>query len=330
MRKPSRKALTTTAAVLACFSLSVADALAKKSSLRDEFELAPFVGGMSDPTQPKSFSEEFPSKQKSIAPKPHVRKPEHNNPWKPKIDPEDLKAIEKETEETEDGEEREKTPEDIEKEKKEAERAELYWSTDPHFYYKRANYCLSKKHYKQALNDLNEACQLKPDYWEARYLGAYIFQLQGRTNEAIDKYKEYIAVRPDDIHARINIGSLLRSKGDFLDAEENYRKAVETNFYSIQAHYNLANVLIDQHKHEEALKELKCCLKLDPKNAWVHNNIGVIYQKRNYLEEAEEEFVRALTLEPANRTFEKNLTLLRARKDKSRGDNMRADAADVL
>ncbi len=326
MRKLSRKALTTSAALLACFSLSVSSALAaKKASVRDEFTM-PFVGGMADPARPKSFSEEFPTEYKAH-PKAtgFERKPEQTSPWRPKIDPEELKAFPKESEDAED--EEEKTAEQIEKEKQEAERAALYWSDDPHFYYKRATYCLSKKHYKQALNDLNEACKLKPDYWEARYLGAHIFQLQGRTNEAIDKYKEYIAVRPDDIQARINIGSLLRSKGDFLDAEENYRKAVDINFYSLPAHYNLANVLIDQHKHEEALKELKCCLKLDPRNAWVHNNLGVIYQKRNYLEEAEEEFVRALTLEPANQTFEKNLNLLRNRK-KTR--DIASDAADVL
>lgn len=326
MRKPSRMVITT-AAVLACFSLSINSALGKPS-LRDEFEMSPFVGGMSDPTNPKSFAEEFPTKPTHKSSKGAERRHEKANPWKPKIDPDELKAIQQESDETDGDEDEARTAERIEKEKQEAERAELYWSDDPHFYYKRASYCVSKKHYKQALNDLNEACKLKPDFWEARYLGAHIFQLQGRTNEAIDKFREYIAVRPDDIQARINIGSLLRSKGDVLDAEENYRKAVEINFYSLPAHYNLANCLIDQHKHEEALKELKTCLKLDPKNAWVHNNIGVIYQKRNYLEEAEEEFVRALTLEPANQTFEKNLALLRARKDKSK--NISSDAADVL
>lgn len=324
MRKPSRKAVTISA-LLACFSLSVSSAQGKPS-LRDEFMMAP-VGDMT--ASPKSFAEEFPSKQK-YSPKSFERKPSQtNNPWKPKIDPEDLKDLNRDGETDDDGDEDEaKSEERKERARKEAEHAALYWSDDPHFYYKRASYCLSKKQYKQALNDLNEACKLKPDYWEARYLGAHIFQLQGRTDEAIDKYREYIAVRPDDIQARINIGSLLRSKGDVIDAEENYRKAVDINFYSLPAHYNLANALIDQHKNEEALKELKICLKLDPKNAWVHNNIGVIYQKRNYIEEAEEEFVRALTLEPANQTFEKNLSLLRARKDKSK--NISSDAADVL
>lgn len=323
MRKPSRKAITT-AAVLACFSLSISSAQGKPS-MRDEFQLAP-VG---DSSGSKSFTEEFPNKQK-YSPKSFERKPStSNNPWKPKIDAEDLKDLNRDGETDDDGDEDEaKIEERKEKARQEAEHAKLYWSDDPHFYYKRASYLLGKKQYKQALNDLNEACKLKPDFWEARYLGAHIFQLQGRTDEAIDKFRDYIAVRPDDIQARINIGSLLRSKGDVIDAEENYRKAVEINFYSLPAHYNLANCLIDQHKHEEALKELKTCLKLDPKNAWVHNNIGVIYQKRNYLEEAEEEFVRALTLEPANQTFEKNLSLLRIRKDKTK--SISSDAADVL
>lgn len=200
-------------------------------------------------------------------------------------------------------------------------------SKDPSVYLKRAQIFLKHKLYKRALKDINKCLELNPNNWNAKYLGAYIYQLQGRDEEAITRYRHLLSVKPDNILAHINLGTLLRKKHQYKLAESHYRKAVGINYYSLKAHYNLANVLVDQQKSEEALKELKVCVKLDPTNARVHNNLGVLYQKRNYLEEAEEEFLRAITLEPANQTFVTNLKLLRGHKPTHQ---VQADAADLL
>lgn len=338
MKNPS-KAIGVAIGVFAGLSLTVGSANAR-SSFEDN-DIAPFISGSGDKSRPSTFADELPKVQKpAVTPTTKsgtkaVSKvtPRTSNAWRPSYEEEEKVAAKEDEEEEEEDDADLSIEEKAEKqraklEKKIAEENALPTSDDPNYYYKRAQFFMGKKHYKQALLDINECMKLKPDYWEARYLGAYILQLQGRTNEAIDHYKKYVAVRQNDIQARINLGTLLRKAGDYPDAEEHYKKAIEINFYSFPAHYNLANVLIDQHKTEEALKELKACQKLQPRNAWVHNNLGVIYQKRNYLEEAEEEFVRALRLDPANKTFEQNLALLRQRKDKTK--EMRADAADLL
>src|SRR5262249_33691166 len=141
-----------------------------------------------------------------------------------------------------------------------------------------------------------------------------VYQLQGRDDEAIERFKHYLSICPDDINANINLGGLLRRKGKLADAEKYCRKAGDINFYNLEAHYNLSNVLFDKGDQAPALAQLKICMTMDSNNAYVHNNLGVLYQKRNYLEEAQEEFIKALKLEPANKTFLKNLELLKERR----------------
>jgi Flp pilus assembly protein TadD len=183
--------------------------------------------------------------------------------------------------------------------------------SDPELHYKLAKQLVAKKKLPEALQEINKCLQLNKDYWDARYLGAYIYQLQDRVPESIHRYQDYVKHKPDDLQAHINLGVMLRKAGQDAEAEDQYRKAIDIKFYSLEAHYNLANVLIGEEKFEDALKELRVCLKIAPANAWVHNNLGVIYQKRNYLEEAADEFLRALNLEPANKVFEKNLAMVR-------------------
>lgn len=190
---------------------------------------------------------------------------------------------------------------------KEQNPLDLITESDPEVFLRMAKQEVERKDYRAALQAVNKALLLNKNCWEARYLGAYVYQLQNRYKEAIVRYKEYLAVRPEDQLAHINLGVVLRKEGKLQEAEYEYRKAVQLNYYSLEAHYNLANLLIARNELEPALKELLACAKIAPSNAWVHNNLGVIYQKRDYLDEAKEEFDRALNLEPANKTFEQNL-----------------------
>lgn len=182
---------------------------------------------------------------------------------------------------------------------------------DPHVFLARAKKLTELGAYAEAFVELNKALEHNPRFWEARYLGAYIYQMQGRLKEAIPGFRQFLQVYPEHVQARVNLGMCLKKAGELSEAEAEYKKAIDLKYFSLEAHYNLANLLIEQNRLEEALKELRACEKISPTNAWVHNNLGVIYHRRHYLEEAEEEFLRALNLEPANKTFENNLEMVR-------------------
>jgi len=182
---------------------------------------------------------------------------------------------------------------------------------DPAIHLNLAKRLTGLKKYKEALQEVNKALIENPDYYDAWYQGAIIFQLEGRRKEAIVRYKRLLNRRPDYLGARINLGSLFRQEGRIQEAEDQYRKVISENFNSFDAHFNLANLLIDRERLKEAVTELNICIKFQPTNAWAHNNLGVIYQRGQYLEEAEEEFRKASNLEPANTRFVENLELVR-------------------
>jgi len=182
---------------------------------------------------------------------------------------------------------------------------------DPDLHLRMAKRMTERMQYHDALLQINKALVLNPKLWEARYLGAYVYQMEGRFPEAISRYEQYLKVKPDNVQAHINLGVCMRHENRIDEAEDEYRKAIDMNYYSLEAHFNLANIFIAHDELEKAIKELLACEKIAPTNAWVHNNLGVIYQKRDYLEEAEQEFGKAANLEPANKTFELNLGLAR-------------------
>ncbi len=153
-----------------------------------------------------------------------------------------------------------------------------------------------------------------PQYYEADYLGALIYQCQGRKQEAVAKYKRLLLKKPNYLQARISLGMALNELGQDKASEQQYRKAIEISFASCEAHYNFANLLIKDGRLKEALAELKICQKLSPTNAAVHNNMGVIFLHENYPEEAEKEFRQATELAPDNKTFLHNLESVHDKK----------------
>lgn len=181
-------------------------------------------------------------------------------------------------------------------------------TVDPEYYYKRSRNFVRDGDLQSALNYVNKALELNPEFWEAWYEKAMIYQVTGYDAAAARRYLELIKHRPEMAEAHIGLGSLYRKHHNYELAEGEYKTVIDDNFSSFEAHYNLANVYMEQEKLEPALKEYKVCLKLKPTSGIVHNNLGVIYEKRNFLDEAAQEFTKASHLEPANQQFADNLS----------------------
>ena len=120
--------------------------------------------------------------------------------------------------------------------------------SDPQLHVKLAKQAINRKAYAEALVQVNTALKLNKNEWEARYLGAYIYQLQGRTAEAAERYKQFLLAKPENQQAHINLGVMLRQLGKLDEAEDEYRQAIDLHYYSLQAHYDLANLLIAREK----------------------------------------------------------------------------------
>jgi tetratricopeptide (TPR) repeat protein len=184
---------------------------------------------------------------------------------------------------------------------------------DPEYYYRRAKTYIRDNDLQSALNYINKAMELNPDYWDAWYIKAMIYQMSGKDAAAARRYMELAKRRPDMMEVHIALGILYRKHQNYDLAEQEYKTVIEGRPTNFAAHYNYANLLLDQAKLDQALKEYKLCLKLQPTNAMVHNNVGVIYEKRNFFDEAQEEYTKATHFDPANQKFADNLVLIRAK-----------------
>lgn len=185
-------------------------------------------------------------------------------------------------------------------------------SIDPNLHYEKARRLAFEKKYNEALKEVNQALLQNPKYYEAKYLGAVIYERQGRKQEAANRYRQLLTEKPNYLQARISYASVLADLGQEKEAEVEFKKAIELEFVSCEAHYNFANLLTKENRFKEALSELRICLKLKPDNAAVHNNLGVIYFHQNHKEASEKEFLQASELDPANKIYVRNLELVRS------------------
>jgi Tfp pilus assembly protein PilF len=182
---------------------------------------------------------------------------------------------------------------------------------DPAFFYRRSLTFMEQGDFQSALNYIDKSLSLSPEYWEAWYQKALIYQMAGYDGPAARRYLALLQHRPEMVPAHIALGMLYRKHGNLELADNEYRTAIDLKPRCFAAHYNLANLLVDEQQPEKALKEYQNCLKIKPDDAQVHNNIGVLYEQGKYFEEADKEFSKATHLAPANAKFAANLDRLR-------------------
>ena len=77
-----------------------------------------------------------------------------------------------------------------------------------------------------AVDHLQEAVRLRPDYADAYFnLGSVLFQ-QGRIGEAITQWQKALAIRPRDAEAHRNVADALRKQGKLKEAIAEYENAL--------------------------------------------------------------------------------------------------------
>ena len=100
-----------------------------------------------------------------------------------------------------------------------------------------------KQLWDAAVDHLQEAVRLRPDYADAYFnLGSVLFQ-QGRIDQAIAQWQKALAIRPRDADAHRNVASALRKEGKLKEAISEYEQALNIAPEDSLALNNLAWIL---------------------------------------------------------------------------------------
>jgi Tfp pilus assembly protein PilF len=117
-----------------------------------------------------------------------------------------------------------------------------------------------------AIEVLNKALKLKPDYPVANYLLAVALDQQGKLEEAIDKLEKAKVSAPQDFGLRFQLGMLYWRKGDLDKAQAEFEETLGINPDYSNAIYMLGLIYDKKGEKEMAKKEFEKVLKLNPEN----------------------------------------------------------------
>lgn len=121
---------------------------------------------------------------------------------------------------------------------------------------------------------------------------------QGRTQEAIEHYKQAIDKKPDFSEAHSDLGVMYQDRGEFQKAIAHYQQAIQADSQFIEAYTNFGVALNALNRTAEAIRTLQRGLDLQPDHPETLFNLGVIYQQQKRNQQAIVQYRLAIAADP--------------------------------
>ncbi|MBZ0104022.1 MAG: tetratricopeptide repeat protein [Sulfuricella denitrificans] len=157
---------------------------------------------------------------------------------------------------------------------------------------------LVRKQNQAAIDSLQRALALRPDFADAYGNLGNAQQNLGQFDEAIASYRRALALKPDFADAHSNLGNALSMLGRFDEAVACYQRALAIRPDFADASFNQGNALKSLGRMDEAAACYQHALTLQPRLADAHNNLGNVLQGMGRLEAAAASYQRALAIRP--------------------------------
>jgi len=120
----------------------------------------------------------------------------------------------------------------------------------------------------------------------------------GKTEEAIQHYRNAVASSPEFYPAHNNLGSIYLARQNFEAAQSEFEATLKANQNDVEAHFNLANVFLLTQRYPAAEHEIDEGLKRRPDSAFGHFLHGLLYSHTARPELAEKSLLSALQVDP--------------------------------
>lgn len=176
----------------------------------------------------------------------------------------------------------------------------------------------------QALEAYQTALRLYPDYPRRNVgfnndYGNLLLEL-GRVEEAVEFLERAATLDPQWSIPQYNLGLAYAKQGRYPEAEDAFRRALALNPEDPDIYNSLSRLLIELGRFEEALAAAEAAIERKPEFLWAHFNRAWALEGLGRLEEAAAGYERVLTLDPALEDVKRRLRGLRARLGQARVD----------
>jgi len=126
--------------------------------------------------------------------------------------------------------------------------------------------------------------------------------VKGDTKRAIERLEKALRLAPDFYEARNNLGVQYQKSGRLEDAESEFRRAHELNRNAAQPLINIGSLWLEQGNFQPALVVLREAVRLEGRSPAALYYLGYALYKLEQLDEAENLLIRALELDRASTT----------------------------
>jgi len=132
---------------------------------------------------------------------------------------------------------------------------------------------------------LNAAALAPKDFRWIYFLGK-IDQQEGRTDEAMRRFRAARVLRPDYVAAAVNLGNIHLELNQLKDAEENFQAALTLDSVNPAAAYGLGQVALSKRNYAEAVGYFQQALARLPDANRIHYSLFLAYRGLGQAEKA--------------------------------------------
>ena len=159
---------------------------------------------------------------------------------------------------------------------------------------------------KKAVELLNTALKIHPNYMSAlNELGLHYMRLK-QFNKAAESFSQAIKIAPEAFTPRLNYGILLLHLKNYKAAVVELERAVQKDSSSASAHFHLGKALVNIGNYDRAEKELRNSISIGGNDVIeAHRFLGAVYIETRKNELAADQLEKYLALAPKAKDSEK-------------------------
>jgi len=162
---------------------------------------------------------------------------------------------------------------------------------------------------EKAIEEINRAVELKPDYVDSYLQRAVIYKEGGDLFKAVSDYGRAVDLNPNIPSVQYDFGQTLRQLRMYEPAIEAYRRAIELSPTMLEAYNNLGITYSELKRYDEASGYFRKVIEMNPRYTKAYNNLGAAYAQAGDLDGAVEAFRKAIETDPQYANSYKNLAM---------------------